>query len=332
MDQSEIAYSAQWVCGQALGGLGDLEAAERAFRLAAAVPVARRSQALGSLSELLRGRGERARALAVLEEALALEPRQPQHLFNLGSLHLEQGALDEAAGFFHRVLEVSPDSLSARLNLGFIAKTQGRPEEAERIYGEAMALDPSGVEARANLAHLLLDQERQAEAAALLREVRARRPGLIDIDLGLLAAGGFAADWPAARALLEAVLTAVAEVSWTPAELAAPEPAARVLVRLSAALLRQNQSRCAELAMAGAVSLDPGYPDARRGLAEFFLARGALWKAVAQFEALITRDPGDQAAFKRLGDCYQRLGAADAARLCYSRAGAAETMPGLERP
>ncbi len=327
IDQRELAFAAHLVCGQALAALDDPVAAEAAFRQAAAVPVARRSQALGALAEMLRSRGDNGRALEVLRDAIGMDPANRQHRFNLGSLHLAQGDLDAAASCFESVLADDPASQPARLNLGYIARRQGRLAEAEARYQEAIDLAPEATEARANLAHLLLDQGRDSEAAAHFQAVRDRQPGLADIDLGLLLALARTGPWEVVRPLLAEVLAAFPAVAQAPGDSAAPPAAARAMVRLAAHLLRQ-QVRCGELAMAVAVALDPAYRDARRGLGEILLTGGALWAAVAQFEALIAGDPADRAAFQRLGDCYHRLGAEEPARLCWARAaGEAPTGP-----
>ena len=316
IDQREIAYSAHLLCGQAQQGLGALEAAEKAFLQAAEIPVARRSEALGSLSELYKTQGKWDRALEVLTEAQEIDPEDIKHLFNIGSIYLEQKRLDEASDFFRQVIDRAPDFSSALLNLGYIAKVQGRPEEAEEIYRRAIEIDPDGVEARANLAHLYLDQERFEEARKVFGEVRARKSGLVDIDLGLLATLARDGAWPEVVELLGEVLGAFPEVA---AQLDKPADAARTLVLLGAALVRQNLTKCAEFAFMAAVFLDGGFLDARRGLAELHFVQAAYWKAVAQYEAVLLGNPQDGAAFERLGDCYRHLGVEDAARMCYEQ-------------
>jgi glycosyltransferase involved in cell wall biosynthesis len=316
IDQREIVYSAHLLCGQAQQGLGDLDAAEKYFLQAAEIPVVRRGEALGSLSELYKVQGKLDRAIEVLTEAHEIDPDETKHLFNIGSIYLEQKKLEEASDFFQKVIDRVPDFSSALLNLGYIAKVQGRPEEAEEIYRRAIEIDPDGVEARANLAHLHLDQERFEEAREVFREVRARKPGLVDIDLGLLATLSREGAWPEVVELLGEVLGAFPEVA---AELDKPADAARTLVRLGATLVRQNLTKCAEFAFMAAVFLDGDFLDARRGLAELHFVQAAYWKAVAQYEAVLLVNPQDGAAFERLGDCYRHLGVEDAARMCYEQ-------------
>ncbi|MEW6749560.1 MAG: glycosyltransferase [Candidatus Latescibacterota bacterium] len=318
VDQPEIEYSAQVLCGQALQALGEVEAAEQAYRQAASVPVSRRSEALGSLAELYRGRGDRAAALHVLEEAQRLDPENAKHLFNAGVLHLEGRDLAAATAAFEAVLARTPDHLPALLNLGFAAKAGGQPDRAEAIYRRALAADPGGVEARANLAHLLLDAQRHAEARALFAAVREKQPGLLDIELGYVATLCQAGQW---QAVADAVRAAAASLGGVELELTTPSGLAGTLVRLAAPLVRAGQTRCALLALTAAVLADPASAPARRALAEVHYAGRDYWKAVAQLEAILTAAPQDRDAFRRLGDCYQALGVQEAARLCYQHSG-----------
>jgi Tfp pilus assembly protein PilF len=316
VDYPEVLYSARVLAGKAYQGLGEIGNAERAFRQAAQVPVARRSEALGSVSELYRAQGDTTRAREALEEARRIDPDNLQHEFNLGDLLLREGDLDGAEACFAAVAERDPEQTPALLNRGYIARKRGDLGRAEAIYRQAMEHDREGVEARANLAHLLLEQERFAAAGALFEQVRERRTELLDIDLGLLVVRAARGEWPEASRLAAEVCARFPEI-----EAAAPTPSdtARALLRLGTELVRQNQAKCAEFALLAAASLDPESMAAHRALAELHFARGAYWAAIAQYELLLKSNPEDGAAFSRLGDCYQSLGVAEAARMCYAR-------------
>ena len=319
IDYPEVIFSAHLLCGQAHQALGEWEEAEAAFRRAAEMPVARRSQALGSLSELCRAQGNSERALEVLQEAHQVDPENVQHLFNAGSIHLERKELDRASEFFEQVVERAPDFAPALLNLGFIAKTQGKMEEAERIYLQAIQNDPEGVEARANLGHLYLDQERFEEAGQVFHQVRARQTGLLDIDLGLLVTLCQREDWKEVIELMREILDLFPELERLEGDLEDSLQAARTLVRLGAILVRRNLPKCAEFAFIGAVFLDGNFHQARRGLAEIYFVQSAFWKAIAEYEAILQTVPQDGGIFQRLGDCYQQLGVEEAARMCYEK-------------
>jgi len=319
IDYPEVVYSAHLLCGQAHQGLGEWEAAEGAFRRAAGEPVSRRSEALGSLSELFKVRGALKKALKVLHEALEMDPDNVKHIFNIGTIYLENKELEKAGEYFEQVVDRQPDYTPALLNLGYIAKTKGEVEAAERIFRRAVGSDSEGVEARANLGHLLLDQERFDEAIEIFREVRAREIGLLDINLGLLVGLCQRGDWSGGAELMREILALFPEVEREEGDLDDPARATVTLVRLGGALARRGLHKCAEFAFAGAVFLDGNFLAARRGLAELHFAQGAYWKAVPQWEAVLLAQPQDGGAFQRLGDCYQRLGVEEAAQMCYEK-------------
>ena len=186
IDQDELEYSALCLAGRGYQALGDFSKAEAAFVRAAEMPVNRRAEALGSLSEVHKAAGDRDKALQALRSAVDIDPNSAKHVFNIGMLHLEAAELADAAANFHRVLEIVPNYAPAILNLGYIAKQEERYEEAESLYQELIELEPGGIEARANLAHLYLDLERFEQAIESFEKVRKLDAGLLDINLGLL--------------------------------------------------------------------------------------------------------------------------------------------------
>ena len=333
IDQRELRYATLHVLGRAHAKLGQVEAAAQALRQASEVPVARRSEALGQLSDIYKEAGDRDAALAVLCDALGIDPQHPRHLFNIGMLHLEAGGFDDSRRHFEQVLEVVGEGrtdarMRALLNLGFISKTQGDVDGAEARYIEVLSLDPEHTDARANLGHLYLSAGRHAAAVTRFEEVLAAEPGLLDIELGRLSACLALGRWepePARR-----ILASIPEAGPVPAELPL-EVVAEPFVQLGAALIRREQPRCAEMAFLialggcphsdGAVPADPAAMRAHRCLGELYFNQRRLWDAVAQFEAILRGAPEDTETFRRLGDTYARLGVEDAARMCYARAG-----------
>jgi glycosyltransferase involved in cell wall biosynthesis/Tfp pilus assembly protein PilF len=315
IDQRDLQYSARVLRAQAHQGLGEWDQAEAVFLQAAQVQVPRRSEALGSLSQLYKSLGKKAKALQTLEQARQVDPENLQHLFNIGVIHLEAGRLEEAQGVFASVLGRDPGHGPSLLNLGFIAKTQGRVEEAERCYQQVAQLQPEGVEAPANLGHLYMDAGRHAEAARCFAQVRARDPHLLDINLGLLASLASQGHWDNELALQ--ILTPFAQGQAI--ELGAPRVAARAFARLGATLVSRQQAKCAEFALLIAIALDAGCLEARRSLGQLFFHHGAHWKAIAQYEVALHLQPRDGATFAALGDCYRRMGVAEAARMCYEQ-------------
>ena len=330
VDDNEVTYSTLCLCGRSCQALADWDRGEGYFRRASQVPVARRSEALGALSDLRKNRGDSDGARQALQEARGIDPQSVKHLFNLGMISLDNRQFEEATASFEEVLEMTPDYGPALLNLGFIAKTAGESEKAEGLYRRLIEVDPDGIEARANLGHLLLALERPAEAAEQFELVRRADPTLVDINLGLLLSRARCGDWDEslAREILQ------------PFGLSGSGPGKRedlvvAVVELGTLLYKDGQAKCAELAfdaVIGAAStaasdavLQRAALAARRCLGELLFAAGDLWKALAQFEALLLADPQDGEAFRRLGDCYSSLGVDEAASICYGKS--REMMP-----
>jgi tetratricopeptide (TPR) repeat protein len=315
VDYDAVRYAALLICGQAAQALQQWAESEEAYRCAVEVPVPQRSEALGNLSNMFKAMDRREDALAALDEALALDPDNPQHCFNKGVWYLDERDFERAEAMFKATVESQPDSAVALLNLGYIAKVRGEFDKAEAHYRRAVACDGEGVEARANLGHLYLDLERYTDAAGLFEQVQARNPGLVDIELGLLVTRAHKAE--GAVALLWEIAAGFTDVRPTDAN--STSEAARAAMNLGAELLRQDQLKCAELALCAAVLLNEQLLEARRALAEVLYAQGSFWKAVAQLEAVLLVLPTDIEAFKRLGDCYKQLGVDEAAQLCYAK-------------
>jgi glycosyltransferase involved in cell wall biosynthesis/lipopolysaccharide biosynthesis regulator YciM len=323
IDYEEITYSAHLLCAQAHEALEQWLEVEAAYKSAAEVKVPRRSEALGSLSNLYKKLGQGTDARRALEAALAIDPENAQHLFNLGVLHLEAKEMDTAKAHFEKALLSQPNFALALLNMGYIAKAKGELGEAESIYRRAIDCDGEGVEARANLGHLFLEQERFAEAGVLFAQVRERQQGLLDIDLGYLLSLVQVPqrDWRACAELLRELKGRLGDWSAIPSDFATLPMAALRLGELGALLLRNNLHKCAELALFTAVVLDTSLVDVRRLLAEVLFGQGQYWKAVAHLEAVLVADSQDGQTFRRLGDCYQQLGVKEAAEMCYARSG-----------
>jgi len=316
IDQRDVRYSALLLQAQAHQGLGELEQAEQAYIRASQVPVARRSEALGALSQLYKARGVPDKALQALQQAHQQAPENLQHLFNLGVLHLEERRLDEAQTAFEQVLRREPGHGPALLNLGFIAKSRGDFREAEQRYQRVAELQPDGIEALANLGHLYLAEGRFAEAVAAFEQARSKDRQLLDLNLGLLLGLVAQGQWDAV--LAQEALAPFAELERRPGDLQDPATGARLFVRLGAILTRRNLAKCAEFAFAIAVHADAGCLEARQCLGQILFHQGAYWKAIDQYEVLLHARP-DGEIFKALGDCYRKLGVEEAAQMCYDR-------------
>jgi tetratricopeptide (TPR) repeat protein len=176
--------------GDALAGLGDTEAARRAYEAAltvdpSLVEVRRRAELVGlrHLQDLVRAarrardEGRHPEARAAYERALALSPESALLYRELGEVDRELGAADRAEQHLRRATELDPaDGLAWRL-LGELAEQRGDLAAAEAAYERAAALDAhpdlaarlGRLRARMRLAALPPEYRALPEAASMTR-------------------------------------------------------------------------------------------------------------------------------------------------------------------
>ncbi len=96
--------------------------------------------------------------------ALALKSDYVEALGSLGNVLREKGELEEARATYQRVLTMKPDHADGYNNLGVVLKELGEREDAGAAYQRAIALNPDNAEAHCNLGVLLFEGERLDEA------------------------------------------------------------------------------------------------------------------------------------------------------------------------
>jgi serine/threonine protein kinase/Tfp pilus assembly protein PilF len=107
--QPELA-EAHWAQGYYyFRGEGDYAAARAAFEKARAL-FASDSRALQDMSSVASTLGNYPDAISLQQRAIDLDPRNPDHLFGLGWLHLEQRQFSEARAMLDRALELEPEN------------------------------------------------------------------------------------------------------------------------------------------------------------------------------------------------------------------------------
>jgi tetratricopeptide (TPR) repeat protein len=121
----------------------------------------------------LREEGELARATALLERALALDPAFAEGWLELGNALLHGQRLPEAVAAYERAIHLDPSFGEAWANLAVAREEQGCFEEAIAAWRAVLALDPADGEALLDLARLLQAQERWAEACEAVQRAQA---------------------------------------------------------------------------------------------------------------------------------------------------------------
>ena len=114
--------------------------------------------------------GEKARAIALYEEILELDPDYAPASINLGTLHFHLRQYPQAEEFYRRATIADPSYVLAYFNLGNVLDELDRPDESVAAYSRAVALAPRYADAHYNLA---LAYERKAQHRPALRHWQA---------------------------------------------------------------------------------------------------------------------------------------------------------------
>jgi tetratricopeptide (TPR) repeat protein len=198
----------------------------------------------------------------------------PDELFEPYQLEM----LAETLAEYEEVTAYSLDFAFAGLNLGNLYARLDEPEKAQAYYESAIEIDDLFYPAKANLAVLLSAQGRNDEAERLLREILDAYPDQYDsaYSLGLLLAE--MDRYEEAAGLLRRAASGLPD-------------AARIFYNLG--LVEQHLGRAAEAeaALLRTVELAPTNLDYLYALADHYIKRGELGRALAIAEHMITVEP-----------------------------------------
>lgn len=141
--------------------LGDAAGAEADARQVAQSdgPAPLRAQALQVEADLAARKGDRAAALRLLDQALALDPEQPEAHFSLGTLAGMSGDFAAAQGHFRRVTEATPERATAWLGEATALVLLGRESEAAERLEAGLEVLPNQGSLAFTLARLRLSAE-----------------------------------------------------------------------------------------------------------------------------------------------------------------------------
>ena len=125
-------------------------------------------------------RGDRAEAIRMIGDAVAIMPSLAAAHCDLGYALTADGQFEKAETHLKRALELRPVFPEAWLNLGNAQRETARLAAAEASYRRAIGLRPVFPEARGNLATVLIDLGRPVEAEASARKAIEQRPGFVE--------------------------------------------------------------------------------------------------------------------------------------------------------
>ena len=168
--------------GMALAALGRFQEAIALYEEALALDPA---YAIGrnNLGNALKECGRRAEALDAYRAATALKPDYADAWNNMGLVLEALGRTDEARAAYDRVLALQPGHAGAHNNLGNILANAGDLGGAVASYERALALRPDHAEALYNLGNIFKRQGRIADAHAAYARATAARPDFADASV-----------------------------------------------------------------------------------------------------------------------------------------------------
>ena len=150
IERSPQSVEAHNNLGIALAANGDTAGAIAAFRAALALDEGsvHAHRNLGNI--LIDTGGARAEGITHLERAVALAPSEPEAVYDLGTVLLEDQNFAGAAARFEAALQIRPEWPEAHNNLGIALASQGRLAEALTHFERAVQLKPDFADAIAN--------------------------------------------------------------------------------------------------------------------------------------------------------------------------------------
>jgi tetratricopeptide (TPR) repeat protein len=245
-------------------------------------------QAWLTMSRWHRQRGDDAKAVQDVEQALAVAPEDREAMFAAFELALARGDLPRAESQARKCLELFSDDERSYRGLAAACMQQGRPQEAEQVVRDGLAVLPARASLLLMLCELLLQRNALDEVETTLEQVREIQ-GKTSPAVGLFEARILIArqQWLAAKQKLQEV---------------------RPLVLGAAELKRQvdlSLAQCAERLGAFDEQLEanqrvlndaPNSLPAKIGAAQALMAAGKSEEALAEFEELAAGVPAEKIA------------------------------------
>ncbi len=143
-------------------------------------------------ANVLAGQGKAAEARALLQQVLAIEPKNSRARLTLGLMAQDERNIEEAQAQYKKALEAEPDLAEAHYRLASLALAQGQYGEAESRLQAALAQDPYKDEAYNDLGLLYSLTNRGAQAEQAYQKALELNPEQppAHVNLGVLYARG----------------------------------------------------------------------------------------------------------------------------------------------
>lgn len=223
------------------------------------------------------------RAIAHYQAAVDLEPGHADALTNLGIALARLGRVVEAITQFRNAVRARPGFAKAHHNLGVALAEMKKSDEAVTSLREALRLKPDYAEANYNLGNVLAEQKKHDEAIESYERAVALNPGHVDarnnLGLALKEVGRFA---EAVIVLRQATrLRPESKETWS---------------NLGLALVELSRFREAEECYHKALALDPSFVDAHINLGSMYKDQERGEEALAAYQQALWLEPQNASA------------------------------------
>ena len=294
------------------------EAAEVHYQRAVALDSSH-AEAYTGLGKLYGDRGDRTKALAALQRALALGDEAIAHYY-LGNFHASQGSYQQAISHYQQAIERRPDYEQAYINLAGVHARQTEYSTAIQVLTRGVAALPGSAELKFRLGWNYFVQGRYAAALEQFQQVvrlDPQRHQAYDFMARIYMAQEKGGE---AQQLLQQALVTHPDAS-------------TLLARLGILLLDAGEPVHASEYLERAIRSDPDHAEAYYSLGQAYLRVGLSdrghavlhyfellqnnYRELLDLKTAIVLNPSDATACFGLGKVYGRIGRYEAARQAY---------------
>jgi tetratricopeptide (TPR) repeat protein len=270
-----------------------------------------------------------ADAIREYQQAIEIDPDLADAHYRLGLVELQEEHPTAATRSLARAVELDPKNLDARLHLGNLLVAATQYADAHSQAEAVLSADSRNSGAHRLLGQIALQQMQYVPAENELKqaiELAPHDPQAYE-DLGL--AQLLDAEYGAAEKSFQTAVDVRPDDAQTYVNLAnfyrgqnAPDRAEQVLrqgmaknpkavelpLALAGVYVERGRVRDAGGVLNTVAADQSNYPDGHRAVAEFVLDSGDAIGALQRFRMLADRDTHDQAAAKKVAECYLHLG------------------------
>jgi len=130
----------------------------------------------GELARAFERAGRKKDAIETYGKALELQPKDPALLRDAANLFLGEGQVDRALPLLREAAAADPRDLAVRQYLGWAVEQKGDLTGAAEVYGQILEKLPDADVTRGRLAEVMLKQGQKEQAAQLMRAGIERNP------------------------------------------------------------------------------------------------------------------------------------------------------------